>query len=262
MTLDSLIIFPLLFFVGVALLFYSYTTFRDYQLIRDTPTSKVQSLSVGTVEVKGKAKPTNQEGTDVAYDHPLTGDPVLYYDLTIEEYEPDDDGSDWRTVKSDDVGNTFFVDDGTGQVEVNIESPRFEFEDGDVVRERYVVEPDKEVPDVLKEYQDDSFLPDILEREKYRVTVKSITPDQDVFVFGDAQIKSGRDGSATNEENLVICNPGDDARGAFDTDKPQIISTESEEELQSGMKWSIPGSFLVGLGLCAVSLYNILTMFL
>jgi hypothetical protein len=260
--LDTIFLLPILFIIGVALLFYSYTTFRDYQLIRDTATSKVQSLSVGTAEVKGKAKPIKKDGEKVAYRHPLTRDPVLYYDLVIQEHRENDDGSDWHTVKSDEVGKRFFVDDGTGKVEVKVENPRFEFADEDRTREKYVVGPDKDVPEVLEQYQDDSFLPDILDRERYRVKVKSIKPNQDLFIFGSAQIKSDEEGSSTNEENLIIRNPGDDSGGAFDKDKPQIISTESEEELQSGMKWVIPASFLGGLALCAISLYFMLNIFI
>lgn len=259
---DGVLALPLLFLLGLVLLYYSYTTFRDYQLIRDTATSKIQSLTVGLVEVKGKAKPVEEGGESLVFKNPLTREPVLYYDLEIEKHKDNDDGSDWHTVKEDQKGESFYVDDGTGVVEVDVDSPRFEFDDEDKIRERFVVGPDKDVPQILEQYQDESFLPDILNRERYRVKVKSIKPDQDMFIFGGAEIKGGHEGSSTNEENLIIKNPGEDSGGEFDKDRPQIISTQSEKELQSDMKWQIPASFLGGLALSAGSLYFMLSIFI
>lgn len=258
-----IVMLPLFFLVGLWTMYYSYTTFRDYQLIRDTPTSKIQSLSVGLSEVKGKTEPIKKDQEPVTYDHPLTTDPVIYYDLEIEEHREDDDGSDWHTVEQDQVGSRFYVDDGTGKVEVQIESPRFVFKDEDRVREKFIFDSEDEVPQVLREYQDSgSFLPDFLDQEKYRVTVRSIKPDQNVFIFGGAETKSTNERSSTNEENLIIKNPGEDSGGAVDSDQPQIISTKNEENLQSELRWKVPASFLGGLSLSAGTLYLFLSMFI
>lgn len=268
----EIVLFTILgFFGGLGLIIWGFISFKHYQLLRDTPTSKIQSLSVGTVEVTGTAKPHTEEPM---YSHPITDDDVLYYSLEIEEHQEDDDGSDWHTVKTDASGVRFVVDDGTGQVDVLVNSPQFEFTDSDVQQEKYIIGPDKEVPPVLEEFDDgdSSFIPDFLENEKYRVTVKSIEPEQEVFIFGEAEIRDNIE-SATNEDNLLLSNPTEDASlgspsldnqgsTAFDHYRtPFIISTQSEAELQQDFKWSGPGGFVGGLALSAICLYFLLNWF-
>lgn len=256
------------FFGGLGLIVWGFISFKHYQLLRDTPTSKIQSLSVGTVEVNGTTKSHPEE---VMFSHPITDDDVLYYSLEIEEHRNDDDGSDWHTVKTDALGNRFVVDDGTGQVDVLVNEPQFEFRDTDVKREKYVIGPNKETPDVLKQFEDgnNSFIPDILEGQKYRVTVKSIAPQEDVFIFGEAEIRDNIE-SATNEDNLLLTNPSKNSGTSLDNQgatafdhyrTPFIISTHSEDELQQNLKWSGPGGFFGGLTLSAICLYLLLNWF-
>lgn len=259
---DTIGLVVLGFFGGLGLVVYSYITFKHYQLIRDTPTSKIQSVSVGLAEVAGKVLPYAGPERELVYTHPIEGDDVVYYDLKIEEYQYDDDGSNWHTIETEERGERFIVDDGTGQIEVRIQDPRFEFADADSVQREFDLD-EAEVPSVLEEHYDgDGLLSGLLESDRYRVTVKAIYPSEDVFVFGAASIRDTVE-SSTNEENIVIKNPGDDgSRGTFDFGTPQIISTLSEDTLQGTMKWHIPVSFGGGLLLSAGCLALLLFWFL
>lgn len=260
--IEAIFLLVLFFFFGLGLLYYSYVTFKHYQLIRDTPTSKIRSAPVGITEVKGEVVPVEDvkdSDTMYTFSHPIRDDSVVYYHMKIQEHNPDDDGSDWDTVEENEVGEQFFVDDGTGQIAVDIDNPRFEFDDENKIKEKYILEPDSDPPAVLEEYTEDTFLPDFFDREKYRVIVKSIYPGEDVFVFGNAEIKDASS-SKTNQENLIIRNPGDkDSKGTFDRGIPQIISTISEEELQSEFKWKTPAAFFGGLLLSTGCLYFLVT---
>jgi len=250
------------FFGGLALIVYSYVTFKHYQLIRDTPTSKVQSVSVGLAEVKGTVLPYEGPDGQLVYKHPLEDNEVVYYDLKIEEHRHNDDGSDWHTIETEELGDRFYVEDETGQIEVLLQEPRFELEGDSEIQREFDLDEDS-TPEVLKSHHDgDGILGGVLENDRYRITVKAIYPEDEVFVFGSADIKEGV-GSSTNEENLVIVNPGDkDSRGTFDFGKPQIISTLREDELQGDMKWQIPGAFIGGLVLSAGCLALLLFWFL
>lgn len=259
---DTIALVVLGFFGGLALIVYSYVTFKHYQLIRDTPTSKVQSVSVGLTEVKGEVTPYEGPDGNLIYDHPIENEDVVYYDLEIEEHRHDDDGSDWHTVDTEKMGEKFYVDDGTGRIEVVLQEPRFEFADESTIQRKFELDEESEVPEVLQSYDSDGGLLDSLDEDRYRVTVKAIYPSENVFVFGEASIRDAVE-SSTNEENLVIENPGDNgSRGTFDFGKPQIISTLPEEELQGSMKWQIPAGFFGGLLLSAGCLSLLLSWFL
>lgn len=273
---EAIIIAIFGFFFGLFLVYYGYVSFNHYQVIRDTPTSKIHSLALGESEVKGKIKSYDEAHL---YTHPLSDEDVVYYDLEIEEHRENDDGSDWHTVDQKSIGDRFIVRDDTGEIEVYIANPRFEFNDSDTTRQKFTVGPDQDVPDVLEKFKDNSsfsFVPDMLERERYRVTVKCLRPDQDVFVFGQTKRHPSRD-SPVNEDNLIITDPSlsiteggihitEDMNEASENilknrGTPFIISTQSEKEIQKEFRWSGPGGFIAGLAISSVSLYFLLSWF-
>lgn len=259
---DTVAIVVLGFFGGLAAIVYSYITFKHYQLIRDTPTSKIQSVSVGLTEVKGTVVPYESSDGTLVYKHPLEGEDVVYYDIKVEEYRHNDDRSNWHTIHTEERGDRFFVDDGTGQIGIVIEEPRFELDDTAEMQQEFDLDKEK-APKVLQSHHnDDGLLGGMLDDDRYRITVKAIYPSDEVFVFGSASIREGV-GSSTNEDNLVIKNPGGGrSRGTFDFGQPQIISTLPEDELQGSMKWQIPAAFLGGLAVSAVCLTLLLSWFL
>lgn len=89
--------------------------YREQQLIRNTPTSKVQSLAVGNVELHGTVRPLDR--TLVS---PVTEQDVALWQLEIEEKRKErNDNYRWATVFQVQDHVRFLLDDGTGQVRVD-----------------------------------------------------------------------------------------------------------------------------------------------
>ncbi len=76
------------------------------RLILDTPTSRVASAAQGYSELFGRGLPL--DGTPLY--SPLTGLPVLWYQLLVEER----DGSNWVRQDEDVSEASFLLDDGSG----------------------------------------------------------------------------------------------------------------------------------------------------
>jgi hypothetical protein len=111
---DDPLVPPVLFAIGCLLVYGGFRQYRTKRLIEDTPTETIRSMAAGRTEVTGTAR-----AHDGAMDAPFTEGKALCATYEIEEYEYDDDGSDWVTVASGTVAVPFEVDDGTGVVIVD-----------------------------------------------------------------------------------------------------------------------------------------------
>lgn len=254
------------FVVGIYALGYGFKMYRRYQLIRDTPTATVQSLPVGTVEVKGTVKQQQQENL---YRHPLTDADCTYYHRTVEEYESDDDGGDWDTILTEEVGETLYIDDDTGTVCVMIENPDMHLNGDGRQTETMVLKPNEDAPralDGISALDDSRLVPDFLEGERYRVRVESIQVGMDMYVFGNARTKDGDGRAVTNEDNIVVGSPTEAGSNntsslpLLGSSKPFIISNQDEANLIRKRKWLGPASFFVGLAVSAASLVKLLEL--
>ncbi len=110
---NPLIVLPLPgIIIGVGLLWLGYSSMKTKRLIEDTPTSKIRSIAMGFVEVKGLVE--KGERTIAA---PISGDACCAYRCDVEALQRDEDGDEhWRRVKSVSGGVPFFVKDETGRV--------------------------------------------------------------------------------------------------------------------------------------------------
>jgi hypothetical protein len=90
------------------------------QLQADLPTSKIRSMAMGLVELKGRvamAEPLKA---------PLTEKDCIGYRYTIEDISRDSDGDEhFSTIEDNTVCHRFTINDGTGQVEVKPEGINF-----------------------------------------------------------------------------------------------------------------------------------------
>lgn len=107
--------------LGLAAFYYGIQSYRRRQLVRDTPTSKVRSLAIGTAEVQGQAQPLAEPLVS-----PLTHTPACMYMFRVREKQPTQSrdstrDEEWRTVLQIEEEIPFCVDDGTGRVPVNPE---------------------------------------------------------------------------------------------------------------------------------------------
>lgn len=235
---------------------------RKRQLIRNTPTSKVRSLAVGDVEVKGMARPVDEPLLS-----PLTHTDACIYELEVEEEHQTKDGSYWRTVLEMRHETPFFVDDSTGgirvdasQADLSVERERrVHVDDGDppppelgdwAVHEGHLtreeLEEAKEESGFLEEVGDLFTRDDSDVQEQFaetsmcnrRYTEWVLGAGEETYVFGGAHPREG-EGSATNVDNLVIREH--EGTGQF------IVSDKSETELVEGARTKIAFLFAVGL---------------
>jgi hypothetical protein len=106
------------FFVAlIAILFFSSllptpkSTFLNLQA--SLPTSKIRSLAMGLVEIKGRAV------MNLALKAPIDDKPCIGYRYTVEDISKDDDGDEHFSIVEDmTCCNVFHVDDGTGQASI------------------------------------------------------------------------------------------------------------------------------------------------
>jgi hypothetical protein len=106
---------------GVLLFVRGFSAWRHMRLVEDTPTSRIRSMALGRVEVRGRA-----EGK-APLEAPLTGRPCVWYRWRIEEEVSDKRHRHWRTVEqgSSDAW-PFYVEDDTGRVLVDPKGARIE----------------------------------------------------------------------------------------------------------------------------------------
>jgi hypothetical protein len=107
--------------IGIVVLIFAFRRFHKYQLISDTPTSKIRSMAMGLVEIQG-----NISGTEFIKS-PFSKTDCVYYRYRIEEYRrhvsTDSKGRktvshSWDTIASGERRAPFFAKDDTGEVYV------------------------------------------------------------------------------------------------------------------------------------------------
>ncbi len=99
------------FVLAILSFWYGFYHLRIKRKIENTPTSRIRSIAMGMVEVKGRAI------RKYALVAPMSHTPCVYYRLT--RYRKDKNDR-WRVISVTGSENvSFFVEDGTGRVEVN-----------------------------------------------------------------------------------------------------------------------------------------------
>lgn len=242
---------------GVAAMVHGFRMRKQRNLIQETPTEDVESLSAGLSEVQGIARPHPEHGPITA---PFSSDDCLVAEWKIEEYESDDDGGHWDTVASGVESVPFFVDDGTGKLLVDPhEDSVLDIDESEEPRIR--VDSSESPSGQVREFLDrepsvgasgDSLL-DVLnfgsagDRRYYHHLLE---PDEEVYAFGYVEPREGVS-SPDNPENLVLRKtPEEDA----DLEPMFMISDKSQERLVEERKHAIlwvPGGALIstlGLG--------------
>ena len=96
--------------VGGTFFFAGFKKLRTLRRIENTPTCKIRSMPMGSVEVKGLAQ------TEEPLEAPFTGKASAYYEIEIEEYRKRGKHSSWVTIHKYSSDAPFHLDDGTGRV--------------------------------------------------------------------------------------------------------------------------------------------------
>lgn len=228
----------ILFVGGVASFVYGFTEYKRRSLVANTPTSKIRSLAMGTVELQGEAKPR-----DETFEAPITGEDCVLYEYRVEEYRQTGDDADWVTVDSDETREPFDLDDGTASVMVDPKGADLRLPRDN----RFKVDGFDELPEATQRFVRENEDVEAQDGDWFdndrRYTEWRIDPDQTVYVFGEAMSREGN-ASSVNPENAVI---------SEDRTTPMfVISDQSESEVLSSMTKRtvgyILGGFVVAVG--------------
>ena len=263
---------------GLVAIYWGWTRYRRYTLIRDTPTSRVRSMAVGRVEVQGTASPV--DGPMAA---PFTGEDCLYADWTVEEYRYDheDDRHEWVTIASGDRATRFSLADDTGRVLVRADRGEPDFDLSDEHETTVTVGGTERPPEAIRTFlagERDTWdlrelasnplggivdaissggrIGNTSNRRRYTQTILPV--EHHVYVFGSAEprpLAESGDERPGREEDALEIGP-DGATGLF------LVSDRTEDRLTEHYSRMAPLAMAGGLLVSAVALYFLLSWYL
>ena len=266
MFVELLVIAGLLFFFAIIALLLGYDKLNQYHLILDTPTSKVRSLALGVVEVKGR--PYNPEFMKTPHSH----SDCVYYKYKTYEYQIQDPShpvmtSGWFKISDGTDKTAFYVNDSTGYVLVKPQ------ESVDIVRQKKVLYEPRPGTDakltiinrikrwlygdftLLKktgtgfyEFEPDEYIPFATRVGNRKIYEYYIGPEDDVYVLGTAKHDE-------NAHNMVVIEKGED-------EPTFIISNRSEESLLTDSRFSAHSSYKAAVILIILSIMTFLGGFI
>lgn len=243
--------------VSVAAFHRAYKYNKIRKIIKDTPTSKIRSMAIGPVEVKGKVRVTDE---DELIDHPVLDRKCVAYKMRIEQLPKG------KTTNTEIKSCDFKIEDETGEVYVQAASDKESSRKVNVEMksqgdEFIQIEGDKEELGIEEIHSGSSMLPppigddfsigdfrifrkgssSISSIGDYRLSISAVFPSSYVYVLGEAEIDKRNDSyGKNNQDNLYMTKP----RGS-----PLFISNyESEDKLvEDSMKSSISKLLITGL---------------
>jgi len=110
---DAWIIALLGALAGIYLFFRGFRVLQRRRLIRDTPTSKIRSASIGLVEVSGLAT------GPYIMKAPITNLPCYYYRSMVWQWKQAGKNKEWVKIIDESLHLPCYLDDNTGRVLVN-----------------------------------------------------------------------------------------------------------------------------------------------
>jgi hypothetical protein len=259
-------------------------SFWRLRTITDTPTSRIRSAAQGYLELAGTACVHLGQATG-----PLTGLPCLWYRYSVEERRGSGKNQKWVQIEGGDCPEPFALDDGTGRCIVEpagaylklrrrehwtsphrdprnrargwiFSSGRYRFteeriEDGDPVYllgyfetpRRGVAERDRLKRALLRVWKQDP------------VRMARFDRDGDGMVNAKEweAVRTEAETLAERSESAQCAKPvAPRVHGSGDTREPYVISSYTEEELASTLRWQIFGATAgsVALGMALVYL--------
>jgi hypothetical protein len=190
--------------------------------IAETETTEIRDLQPGTVEVKGAARPAEDS---TVFDSPIQREDALAARVEVEEWESSGQGGgSWETKHEEQTAVPMTVDDGTGEVRVelpedgvlNVEETRTKVGSGDEPPEQIQRYLENEA-DVEEATRHDLGPLSIGDRRRYSEGM--IEPGEEVYVLGNAREEQ----AGWGERERVIDKPT--GSGDF------ILSDKSEADL-------------------------------
>ena len=206
--------------LGLVPFYFAFRAFRMKRRVEDTPTSKVRSMAMGLVELKGRVVPRE------ALFSPYARKRCVYYDYRLERLEIRRVYNaasrrwvrmkEWVLVRTETDSRRFILEDETGSV---------------------LVDPkDASVPDAS--VYEEGFAP------RRRHTEHIVEAGAEVYLMGTASQNPEAPPGGEGASSLMI------RKG--DIDKDFVISSSGEKQLESQYSFQFLG--LIVLGLMAMGL--------
>lgn len=213
--------------------------------MEETETTESRDLEPGTVEVKGSVHGTEDA---TVRESPIAGTDALAVRIEVKEWDTGGQGAgNWKTIFEDETAEPLFIDDGTGEVLVdlpadgglNLEQSEWKVEAGDdppaEIRTYVETEPGLDLPDGHD-------IGPVSTGERRRYLEGTLEPGEDAYTLGTArETEAGWD-----SREYVIDEPTRDGDFVLsDKSEAQLI----EEGRKGGLVFLAFGGLLTVVGL-------------
>jgi hypothetical protein len=229
-----------------------FRRWRQRALMKDMPTSEVQSLAIGPTEIKGTVKLEDREPLTA----PFSETDCVIGKYKIKEYHRSKGDGTWSTIADGAIHTPFYVDDGTGSVLVTPhDETNYELHPGGW-RGAYVPSDkrgDEPIQRFVRGHPSIGFPSNKMGKfndRKYRQNL--ITEGDDIYIFGTVHPREESDGYGGSNENRLVIRKAD---GDGSLSEPMfMISDNREEQLVENRKyalWRLPtGGVLLVIAFC------------
>jgi hypothetical protein len=225
------------------------------QKIKNTPTSKVRSAAAGLVELFGKAIMKDEMKS------PVSQAKCVFWRMHGEYYQPGKHGG-WRDLFKKESSTPFYLEDETGKMLIDpkgaeIDIPQDFQSTGYLSNKGFLgLLPQQQLhPNALALMERNQEVGNkFRSRSSYnlRITEHFIAEGDPLYVFGNGVPLEGAS-SPLAHENLIIRKP---------KDIPMYVSDSHEKKTIDKLNMSMAAQLAIGLGLTAIGLFMLLTMFL
>lgn len=239
------------FFLGGYLFFKGFGWLKQKKLIENTPTSKVRSIAMGSVEVYGEVLPAQKQ----VLKSPFSNIDCIYYRYTIEEHRRSGKSSHWVTIRQGSERIPFFLRDDTGHVLIDPKGANIDVPIHAEFNSSMGRDPPKMVMDFLKK-ENISFeslfgINKTLRYREYYISVK-----EKIYIMGTAGDNPFvKDGNAKDSAENVMIQKGKYNSFYYISDKP-------EKEILKSYKWKVIGGLFGGTTLIVGCLAIIIFIYL
>ena len=231
----------LLLIVGLYLFYNSLKNLKKKRLFENLPTSKMRSVAMGLVELKGKI-----EAAESMIKDPFDDKDCVYWSVTIEEYVKRGKSHKWVTRHEANDSVPFLFSDDTGSVLVDSRNADMK----NVKRDsQYESAPffSEELPVKIKQYcvqYGVKYTGWLGGKRKMRCRTTYLEPNDKLYIIGSARPITEKESAYSKGAKATI----DYKKGGH-----FLISEKSEKELihaYGGQSWLVPlGIILSALGL-------------
>lgn len=241
--------------IGIILFYQGFKNMKEYMMIENTPTSKIRSMAMGFVEIKGTISANKTIKT------PFSAKECVYYNYVIQEYRvhtnQTEEGTSttysWDIVRNGQNMIPFFIKDETGKAYVEPYNAKFN------VKLKYVFKQKAglfgqfgNLAKALQNFDSINKTIDISslnlqpleidEKGRYHYGTTRVgdrkyleyflAPNENIYILGTAA-------SDPNAPGKILIRKGSN-------ESTYLISNRSEKQLVKNIKWKMIGFFAGG----------------